>query len=71
MSFHLSRMLNPHHEIVWSIGEFARNVITLADAIERRSDKASCSRNTRNYVARIAPILADFSSSHTGIAAAG
>src|SRR4051794_11903909 len=71
MGLHLSRMLNPPHEIVGSIWKFASDVIALANAIEAGTDQTSGAGNTGNFVAGIAAIFANFGPAQASISAAG
>jgi hypothetical protein len=43
----------------------------LRKAVERRADQTSGAGHARNFVAGIAPIFANFGSTHASIAAAG
>jgi hypothetical protein len=62
MGFHLSWVFNPPHEIVGSIRELAGDVIALANTIEGRADKTLSPGYTRNFVAGIAAVPANFCS---------
>jgi hypothetical protein len=62
MEFHLSRMLNPQHEIGGRIRELASDVIALANTVQTRADQTSSSGNTGNLVACIAAILTNLGS---------
>jgi hypothetical protein len=65
----LMRVLNPLDEIVGRVRELSRDVVTLANAIQRRTDQTSRTGYATNRVASVAAVLANLNSSNASVTA--